>query len=248
MRGYIPLRLMSDPPPPSARKVMQIGEAVTVVVVSFAAARRSIDCAMPDMAAHAPVDTDPLATEPVEQPRSARRGRGRKAAATPEVVDQPVEQFAPGPAGTGVRCGGVLDTGRGAADRRAGSAAGIEAGIGEEVRSRDDGRQAVGEEGACEEVACEEGAGEEGSGREGPGEEGRAKQAPATIAPVAVAPETVGPETIAPVTDAPAPTNSTRRAPAKKAPAKKRAMRGQERSGEEVARQAGPGQVRSGQD
>ncbi len=107
VRGYIPLRLMSDPPPPSARKVMQIGEAVTVVVVSFAAARRSIDCAMPDMAAHAPVDTDPLATEPVEQPRSARRGRGRKAVATPEVVDLPVEQFAPGPAGTRVRCGGA---------------------------------------------------------------------------------------------------------------------------------------------
>ena len=52
VRGYIPLRLMADPPPTSARKVMQIGEAVTVVVVSFAAARRSIDCALPDMAEH----------------------------------------------------------------------------------------------------------------------------------------------------------------------------------------------------
>ena len=76
---------------------MQIGEAVTVVVVSFAAARRSIDCAMPDMAAHAPVDTDPLAIEPVEQPKPARRGRGRKAAAT--AVEQPVEQFAPAVSG-----------------------------------------------------------------------------------------------------------------------------------------------------
>ncbi len=93
VRGYIPLRLMSDPPPPSARKVMQIGEAVTVVVVSFAAARRSIDCAMPDMAAHAPVDTDPLATEPVEHARSGRRGRGRKAAATPATVDERVDQL-----------------------------------------------------------------------------------------------------------------------------------------------------------
>jgi ribosomal protein S1 len=50
VRGYVPLRLMADPPPPSARKVMQIGESVTLVVVSFAPLRRSIDCAVPDMA------------------------------------------------------------------------------------------------------------------------------------------------------------------------------------------------------
>ena len=50
VRGYVPLRLMADPAPTSARKVMQIGESVTLVVVSFAPLRRSIDCAMPDMA------------------------------------------------------------------------------------------------------------------------------------------------------------------------------------------------------
>jgi hypothetical protein len=45
VRGYVPLRLMADPPPTSARKVMKIGESVTLVVVSFAPLRRSIDCA-----------------------------------------------------------------------------------------------------------------------------------------------------------------------------------------------------------
>ena len=50
VRGYVPLRLMADPAPPSARKVMKLGESVTVVVVSFAPLRRSIDCALPDMA------------------------------------------------------------------------------------------------------------------------------------------------------------------------------------------------------
>ena len=50
VRGYVPLRLMADPPPTSARKVMQLGESVTLVVVSFAPLRRSIDCAVPDMA------------------------------------------------------------------------------------------------------------------------------------------------------------------------------------------------------
>lgn len=53
VRGYIPLRLMSDPPPRSARHEMKLGESVTAVVTSFAASRRSIDCALPDMAARA---------------------------------------------------------------------------------------------------------------------------------------------------------------------------------------------------
>ena len=53
VRGYIPLSLMADPTPKSARKVMRLGESVTAVVVSFAPARRSIDCAVPDMAAAA---------------------------------------------------------------------------------------------------------------------------------------------------------------------------------------------------
>ena len=48
VRGYIPLRLMGNPPPRSAREVMQVGDAVTLVVTSFAPARRSVDLAMPD--------------------------------------------------------------------------------------------------------------------------------------------------------------------------------------------------------
>jgi hypothetical protein len=56
VRGYVPLRLMSNPPPRSARKVMKLGESVTVVVASFAPARRSIDCALPDMAKSLPSD------------------------------------------------------------------------------------------------------------------------------------------------------------------------------------------------
>jgi hypothetical protein len=83
VRGYIPLRLMSDPPPTSARKVMQIGEAVTVVVVSFAAARRSIDCALPDMAGYA--QATPVAAEDV-QTRSPRRGRSRTETRVAEAV------------------------------------------------------------------------------------------------------------------------------------------------------------------
>ncbi len=125
VRGYIPLRLMADPAPTSARKVMQIGEAVTVVVVSFAAARRSIDCALPDMAAQAhaltPVEEAPAKTprrgrartetlvaeavieqhggeapaDTTSEPAPAKRGRGRKSAVP--AAEQPVDQAAPKP-------------------------------------------------------------------------------------------------------------------------------------------------------
>ena len=41
--GYLPLRLMSNPPPRSAREFVKIGQQVSLVVSSFTASRRSID-------------------------------------------------------------------------------------------------------------------------------------------------------------------------------------------------------------
>ncbi len=79
VRGYIPLRLMADPAPTSARKMMQLGEAVTVVVVSFAAARRSIDCALPDMVEHVVPDAGAALIEAaVAQSVAATPRRPRK--------------------------------------------------------------------------------------------------------------------------------------------------------------------------
>ena len=89
VRGYVPLRLMSDPPPRSAREVMKVDDAVTLVVAAFAPARRSIDCAVPHMA----VDLEPQDPMPViEQtaadvtdssaPAAPSGRRTRKAAAT----------------------------------------------------------------------------------------------------------------------------------------------------------------------
>ncbi len=49
VKGYVPLSLMSDPPPRSAREFMKIGESITLVVESFAPSRRSIDLAIPTM-------------------------------------------------------------------------------------------------------------------------------------------------------------------------------------------------------
>ena len=90
LRGYVPLRLMSDPPPRSAREVMHIGDAVTLVVTSFAPARRSVDLTVPHMAPGAAVVATPeveviaevLAPEPDRQ--QPKRSTKRAAAAAEE--------------------------------------------------------------------------------------------------------------------------------------------------------------------
>ena len=48
---YVPLRLMADPPPKSARAQVKIGEEVGVTIVGFVADRRSIDGAFDGVAA-----------------------------------------------------------------------------------------------------------------------------------------------------------------------------------------------------
>jgi hypothetical protein len=83
VRGYVPLSLMADPAPRSAREFMKIGESVTLVVESFTPGRRSIDLAMPTMATIKP--------PPVEVPVEAKAKRApRKAAkAAAKAVAEP---------------------------------------------------------------------------------------------------------------------------------------------------------------
>ena len=80
---YVPLRLMGDPPPRSARAALKIGEAVAVVIVGYVPERRSIDAALVsagDVAARA---QPPAAVEATEPPRDraaavARRRKRRR--------------------------------------------------------------------------------------------------------------------------------------------------------------------------
>jgi hypothetical protein len=75
VKAYIPLRLMADPAPRSARELLKIGETHVFVVVSYVPDKRSIDLALPGMAgAAAPVAESPAA--PV------KKAAGRKAAST----------------------------------------------------------------------------------------------------------------------------------------------------------------------
>jgi hypothetical protein len=81
VKGYVPLRLMADPAPRSAREFMKIGDAVTLVVDSFAPGRRSIDLAVAGMSVAKPVEAPP-----VKAPRTRKR---------PPQSEPPVAEAAP---------------------------------------------------------------------------------------------------------------------------------------------------------
>jgi S1 RNA binding domain/Zc3h12a-like Ribonuclease NYN domain len=84
VKGYVPLSLMADPAPRSAREFMKIGESITLVVESFAPARRSIDLAIPTMAT---IKTPP--PEPIVEEKPKRTPK--KAAVSPPVIADVVE-------------------------------------------------------------------------------------------------------------------------------------------------------------
>jgi len=88
VKGYVPLSLMSDPPPRSAREFMKIGESITLVVESFAPARRSIDLAIPTMTTvKVPPPETPVETRPKRSRKSA--AAAAPAAATPAAEPTP---------------------------------------------------------------------------------------------------------------------------------------------------------------
>lgn len=116
--GYVPLRLMADPAPRSAREFMKVGESVTLVVESFVPSKRSIDLAVPVMGTAAPLgeaapakpskrtskkSTSPAATTDVAAVvETPVRGRGRKAAA-PSAAPVPIAESAQKPSPRGRR-------------------------------------------------------------------------------------------------------------------------------------------------
>ena len=88
---YLPLRLLDDPAPRSARKALTIGDSMTVVIVGFTPDRRSIDAALPHMAADQldGVDVTAVAGPPADDSSDA-----------PPADDEPTEPAATAPAET----------------------------------------------------------------------------------------------------------------------------------------------------
>jgi hypothetical protein len=99
VKGYVPLRLMADPAPRSAREFMKIGDAVTLVVESFAPARRSIDLAVAGMATAKLVEAPPVKVSKARKrpAKSADTPPESPAAPVPDAPDAPVEQTAVDP-------------------------------------------------------------------------------------------------------------------------------------------------------
>jgi Zc3h12a-like Ribonuclease NYN domain/S1 RNA binding domain len=85
-RGYVPLRLMADPPPRSARETMKLASEVDLVVVSFNPTRRSIDLCVPGME---PPEVRALA-EAKARSTPAKRSR-KKAPAEAPAAPSPAE-------------------------------------------------------------------------------------------------------------------------------------------------------------
>ena len=94
--GYVPLRLMGDPAPRSARDAMSLGDVVTLVVSSFDAKRRSIDLSVLSMAPDAkPAEPKkaakkaPKADKPAKPEKAAVAKKPEKAE-KPEKPEKPV--------------------------------------------------------------------------------------------------------------------------------------------------------------
>jgi len=186
VRGYVPLRLMADPAPPSARKVMKLGESVTVVVVSFAPLRRSIDCALPDMANAAIAAAREEQAEELAAEAPAKRRAPRKSTAKKPVVDtQPDDATAPA-------------TPRKRAAKKQAATAGV-------------AKQSAAKKSAAKKAPAKKSAAKKTPAKKAPARKAPAKKAAAKKAPAKKAAAKKAPAKKAPAKKAPA-----KRAPAKK--------------------------------
>ena len=108
---YIPLRLIDDPAPRSARSALNLGDAITTVIVGYVPDRRSIDAALPHMAgdvvstatqpsaekpaAASSTEETPVAEKPVAEKPAAKKPAAKRAAAKkPAAKKTPAKQTA----------------------------------------------------------------------------------------------------------------------------------------------------------
>ena len=88
--GYVPLRNMATPIPRSARDIFKIGDAVTLTVVGYTPARRSVDLGVPDVVASLiPTSSRAVAKAPVKKSSAAKKAAPVKKAA---AVNKPAEK------------------------------------------------------------------------------------------------------------------------------------------------------------
>jgi hypothetical protein len=204
VRGYVPLRLMADPPPPSARKVMKIGESVTLVVVSFAPLRRSIDCALPDMAEAAIADARAEQAAEAAAELEAETG-GTKKTPTKTAAKRPARKAA-----------AQKSTAERPQDERV-----AEPTVEEGAAQKRPPRKAAAKKTPAEKVPAKKVPAKKAAAKKAAAKKAAAKQAPAETAPAKKAPAETAPAKKAAAKKAPAKKAPAKKAAAKKAPAKK---------------------------
>ena len=84
--GYVPLRLMGDPPPRAARDVMSLGDQVSLEVVSVVASRRSIDLKPSTKKSTEAKTTEKKSTEKKSTEKKSTEKKTTKKSATPKTA------------------------------------------------------------------------------------------------------------------------------------------------------------------
>jgi len=94
--GYVPLRNMATPIPRSARDVFKIGDAVTLTVVGYTPARRSVDLGVPDVvAALIPTSSRAVSKPAVKKAPVAKKAAPvKKAIAVKKPAEKPAKKVA----------------------------------------------------------------------------------------------------------------------------------------------------------
>ena len=235
VRGYVPLRMMASPTPRSAKSIMKIDSSVTLVVVSFNGSRRSIDCAVPDMAERAIAEAAAEADEndettaevtserqgPSRKKTAGQRPAGKKKAAakkTPPKKKAPAKNAAVKTATTKTATTKTATTKTATTKTTAKKAAAPKRSAPAKQAAA---KKSTVEKAPVKKAPVKKAAAKTIAAKKAPVNKTAAKKAAVTKAPVTKAPAKKAPAKKAPAKKAPAKKAPAKKAPAKKAPAKK---------------------------
>src|SRR5207245_3737107 len=82
-RCYVPLTALGDPPPRSAKEILNKGETRLFVVQALDPPRRGIELALPEVARVAGAPTEETVEAEIAEPTPARKKAAKKKAAAP---------------------------------------------------------------------------------------------------------------------------------------------------------------------
>ena len=91
-RCYVPLTGLGDPPPRSAKDVLNRGETRTFVVQALDPPRRGIELALPDVAKVAGVPTDETVEAEIAEPAPGRKKAAVRKKAAPAKKKAPAKK------------------------------------------------------------------------------------------------------------------------------------------------------------